>query len=122
MKNSKKNEELQSRREFFKKAVKGTLPILGALVLSNIPTVSSAVQGIPYGCEGSSCRTLCTGGCDGACRESCRTDCAVSCQGIAAGKSKTGCFGCEHCCFRYCQTSCDGHCNGSCRGSSYKAR
>lgn len=31
MKRSKKDEELQSRREFFKKAAKGTLPILGAI-------------------------------------------------------------------------------------------
>ncbi len=31
----KKNEKLQSRREFFKKAAKGALPILGAIVLAN---------------------------------------------------------------------------------------
>lgn len=32
-----KNEELQSRRDFFKKAAKGVLPILGAVVLSGAP-------------------------------------------------------------------------------------
>ena len=29
----KKNEELQSRRDFFKKAAKGALPILGMVVV-----------------------------------------------------------------------------------------
>ena len=33
MKKNGKNEELQSRREFFKKAAKGALPIFGAIVL-----------------------------------------------------------------------------------------
>lgn len=32
---NEKNEELQSRREFFKKAAKGALPILGAVVLAS---------------------------------------------------------------------------------------
>ena len=37
MKKNERNEELQSRREFFKKAAKGALPILGAMVLANAP-------------------------------------------------------------------------------------
>lgn len=42
MKKNEKNEELQSRREFFKKAAKGALPILGAIVLANAPAVINA--------------------------------------------------------------------------------
>ena len=39
MKKNEKNEELQSRREFFKKAAKGALPILGAIALAGAPGV-----------------------------------------------------------------------------------
>jgi len=35
-----KNEELQSRRQFFKKAAKGTRPILGAIALANMPLLA----------------------------------------------------------------------------------
>lgn len=35
MEKNKNNEELQSRREFFKKAAKSALPILGAVVLAS---------------------------------------------------------------------------------------
>ena len=37
-----KNEELQSRREFFKKAAKGALPILGAIILASNPVLAKA--------------------------------------------------------------------------------
>lgn len=39
-----KNEELQSRREFFKKAAKGALPILGAVVLASAPGLANAAD------------------------------------------------------------------------------
>lgn len=35
-----KNDELQPRRQFFKKATKGVLPILGAIDLANIPIIA----------------------------------------------------------------------------------
>ena len=44
MEKKKQNEELQSRREFFKKAVKGALPILGAVVLAGNPMLAKAVD------------------------------------------------------------------------------
>ena len=37
MEKNEKNEELQNRREFFKKAAKSALPILGAIVLAGSP-------------------------------------------------------------------------------------
>ena len=49
MKKNEKNEELQSRREFFKKAAKGALPILGAIVLANAPAVINAAENAPMG-------------------------------------------------------------------------
>lgn len=71
MHNNKKNEELQSRREFFKKAAKGALPILGAIVLANVPGVSQATQtmGCDYTCN-VSCAN-CTGTCSALCMNSC---------------------------------------------------
>ena len=55
MEKRKKNEELQSRREFFKKAAKSALPILGAIVLAGAPLISKAEQpmGCNYGCSGA---------------------------------------------------------------------
>lgn len=49
MKKNVKNEELQSRREFFKKAAKGALPILGAILLSGAPQILNATEKSPMG-------------------------------------------------------------------------
>lgn len=88
-----KNLDLQSRREFFKKTVKKTLPVIGAIVLTSSPILAHAEQrGVPdcycngncrqtcenkcIGCEGS-----CEGGCDTTCRGYCDTGCYQSCEG-----------------------------------------
>ena len=49
MKKNEKKEELQSRREFFKKAAKGALPILGAILLSGAPQILNAAEKSPMG-------------------------------------------------------------------------
>ena len=49
MEKKNRNEELQSRREFFKKAVKTAMPILGAVVLVNTPVIAKAEQSM--GCN-----------------------------------------------------------------------
>ena len=76
MHNNKKNEELQTRREFFKKAAKGALPILGAIVLANSPLLSSAetIGSCPRSC-GITCQTQCVNTCGGLC-----TSCTGSCK------------------------------------------
>lgn len=94
-----KNESLQSRRDFFKKAVKGVLPILGAITLSGTPGIIKAAEepatcswGCSYGCSSScggacsySCKGGCKGGCGGACSYSCQNTCKGSCQGRCSG-------------------------------------
>ena len=72
---NKKNEELQSRRQFFRKAAKGALPILGAIALSNIPTnlLASSTTVCP-GC-GSSCKNNCTKPCKSNCAGMCTDNC-----------------------------------------------
>ena len=81
------NEELQSRREFFKKAAKGTLPILGAMVLSHLPFNANAHESI----EEMGCNFGCSGGCSGGCGRACSYGCTSSCSGSCLGSCKGGC-------------------------------
>ena len=53
MNKKSKNEELQSRREFFKKAAKGAMLILGAIVLANAHVIDTVEQSM-------SCNDGCT--------------------------------------------------------------
>lgn len=99
MKKSEKKEELQSRREFFKRAAKGALPILGAIVLSNAPIFVRAAES-----EGCTCGSSCTGTCDG---------CSGSCKGTCRG-----CYGCSGTCDGTCRGTCRASCANSCRRSS----
>lgn len=102
MKKNEKDEELQSRREFFKKAAKGALPILAAVALASAPTIVKAVEKVPmgcnYGCAGS-CYTACYG-----CLHSCNRMCADTCNFNCIGGCKGGCTG---------------TCSGSCTGMNY---
>ncbi len=78
-----KNEELQSRREFFKKAAKGALPILGAVILAGAPQVLNAAEPKdPMGCTKYGCGT-CTGSCRGNCKGGCQTTCSGGCKNYA---------------------------------------
>lgn len=97
MKKNKNNEELQSRREFFKKAAKGALPILGAIVLANAPTIVNAAGENPMGCNG--CYTNCSGSCKGGCSTRCEnicTGCGSACQNGCAVGCSGGCTGCRY--------------------------
>lgn len=95
-----KREELQTRREFFKKAAKGVLPILGAIILANTPLLSHALekQESPNDCNGN-----CSWGCGRQCSTSCTNSCSGSCSGSCKG---------------YCTGSCRGTCVYSCSGWS----
>jgi CXXX repeat radical SAM target protein len=89
------NEEIQSRREFFKNAAKKALPILTAVALaSSIPNVVNA------SCDG--CKHTCSNTCSGTCSGSCKWDCQTTCKGTCSGSCKTT-----------CQTTCVGTCSGS---------
>ena len=78
MTDKKKNEELQSRREFFKKAAKAVLPIVGAVALSNLPLSSLAT-------EKEDPETYCDWGCTNSCSGSCGRSCSYGCDGSCAG-------------------------------------
>lgn len=84
------NEELQNRREFFKKAAKSIFPILGALAVIGMPIkVSSAT---PQTCPCSGTCTACVGGCMDACARSCKA-CSNGCASGCHISCYTGCNG-----------------------------
>ncbi len=106
-KNNQNNEELQSRREFFKKVVKKTLPILGTFLLLSVPDVVKASDNKAYQCLCTSC----VGTCEGRCITSCFGGCHVTCLDT-----------CKHNCKERCYTGCKGGCVGTCSAScSYGA-
>lgn len=84
-----KNEELQSRRSFFKNAAKGALPIIGAIALAHMPAIANAGEVIS-GCGGN-CSTNCTGECIGNCAGTCKANCQNSCNGGCIGTCKAFC-------------------------------
>ncbi len=86
------NEELQSRREFFKKAAKAALPVVGAVVLSSLPIVKSEAA--------TDCEFFCQYGCSGSCNDGCKG-------------------GCKEGCYYGCRTTCHGTCSGGCATSAY---
>ena len=106
MKNNKENEELQSRREFFKEAAKKTLPIVGAVILASSPIIANATEAEPMGCNYN-----CSGGCN-----SCKGTCEYRCQNDCSGSCKGGCKqSCRNACVNSCRSSCDGGCKYSSR-------
>ena len=108
MNKNKEREELQSRREFFKKAAKGALPILGFVLFANFPLTMDATNKVATGCD--SCTGTCSYTCQGTCRGKCM-GCSNTCQGTCQG-------GCTGGCSYTCQGTCKDRCQGGCKGSS----
>ena len=88
-----KDEELQSRREFFKKAAKAALPVVGAVVLANIPNVLQASEAETSNCQGCAytCAGSCAGYCDGECKGYCKRSCYGTCENTCHGSCSGGC-------------------------------
>lgn len=99
-----KNEELTSRREFFKKAAKKALPIIAGVAFMHTPTISNAVETKTTSCP-YSCSNSCSGSCGGACSISCQNTCKGYCDGGCKG-------GCGGACSYSCQNTCKGYCSG----------
>lgn len=86
MSNKNKNEELQSRREFFKKAAKAALPVVGAVMMASLPSVFAEAA--------TGCTKSCLGSCSGTCSRTCTSRC------------KEGCSGCGTACYQGCAAGC----------------
>lgn len=104
MEKNKKSDELQSRRQFFKKVAKNVLPILGAIVLATTPTILKAKDSAPQWC-----RFGCAGYCNNQCYATCLGGCYVGCTGCV-GYCKVQCIGCTGTCHATCLKSCSGSC------------
>lgn len=99
MKEKKQNEELQSRREFFKQATKKALPLVAVLVA---PQIMSSCEKDLWKESEPTCRT-CGGTCKNTCKEACSSDCELTCKN-----------GCD----TGCKDTCKSTCKGSCRYNS----
>lgn len=89
---TKQNEEFLSRRGFFKKAAKGTLPMIALIGLSSVQTLFTS-QAAAQGCQdcSGSCKgtcTNCTGDCAGGCL-GCGNDCTGSCLNTSLRTGRT---------------------------------
>ena len=120
MEKNNKNEELQSRREFFKRAAKGALPIIGAIAMMNLPMFSRASDEkiTSSGCDNCSyaCGGSCASGCSLQCRQGCKTSCALNCN---SQSSSNPCGSCYNACYSSCSGGCRGNCAGSCHSGCY---
>ncbi|WP_418551682.1 Cys-Xaa-Xaa-Xaa repeat radical SAM target protein [Prevotella sp.] len=90
MKKGNVKNSIQSRRDFFKNAAKTTLPILGAIVLANIPIIGNSSSKKAMSCE-TTCSGPCRGNCHGQCVDTCRGKCDTSCSGTCQGGCKFTC-------------------------------
>lgn len=101
MKDNGKKEELESRRQFFKKAAKAALPFLAVSAL-NVPIISHAIN------HEAECYCYgCVGGCQGDCLYSCLSGCYSTCKGSCTGNCLNTCVGtCQGSCSSSCYTTC----------------
>lgn len=83
------NEELQSRREFFKKAAKAALPVVGAVVMASLPIEKLIGSSACY--AGYACTGACSGSCKGTCKFGCE-GCKGACEGSCKYSCKTSCY------------------------------
>lgn len=134
------SEELHSRREFFKKAAKRTLPVFGFIVFGGSFTAcrdpkedvleedpekedpgckdcSASCTGTTKG--GSSCTgcgSTCTSTCTGTSKSSTCTGCGSTCSSGCEGTAKTTCLDCSIMCASSCAYGCQSACGGNCVG------
>ena len=104
----KKQNELQTRREFFKKAAKNTLPILSTMLFVCAPTIMKAKEVAPQWC-----RFGCAGFCAGQCYATCFGSCYTTCSGCV-GFCKVQCIGCTGTCHATCLNACVQSCHILC--------
>ena len=101
-----KKEEIINRRDFFKKSVQKTLPILGMVVLgSNVLTSCMKTKTEPINDGSSSGCSGCQGTCKGS---STGSGSSNSCAGTCKGSCKGCTGGCESSCKNTCKNTCKG--------------
>lgn len=79
-----------NRREFFRKGINKSLPILTAIVFSNIPIKAGTSSS---GCLYNSCAASCSGSCRYSCSSNCKGGCETTCRGACATSCRNTCVG-----------------------------
>lgn len=82
-----KQEELQSRREFFKNAGSKTLPFL-ALAAFGSSVLTACDKDEPDGGGGNGCGNSCSGSCDDGCSNNCDSLCGGDCWAYCESKAR----------------------------------
>ena len=107
------NKELQTRREFFKKASKNTLPFLGAFVLGPAISLTTLTSCGCDGCE-AACMDNCEGGCIGSCQGSATSSTCFNCSSSCSGGSTSNtCSNCSNNCSSSCSNNCVSEANNN---------
>ena len=86
MDKKERNEELQSRREFFKKTAQNVLPFLGVVALSPLLTSCDPDDDDD---SSSGCGNSCSGSCDSGCTNNCDSLCGGDCWAYCESKVKS---------------------------------
>ena len=84
------NNEIVTRRQFFKKATVAALPLMAIAILPNILTSCEIDDPIVYGCT-NSCSTSCSNSCGGSCSGKCSSSCTGGCSRSCSGSCVTSC-------------------------------
>lgn len=125
------DEELLSRREFFRKGAQTALPMLVSIALPSI--ITSCTPDDDWGC--SECSSICSytchescsststssscDSCSSSCVNSCSGTCSTTCEGSSQSSSCSGCSNsCSGDCAESCGNSCGNNCSSSCKNSS----
>ena len=116
------SKEFLSRREFFRRAISKSLPILGVLVAPSIISCNPD-EPLPENvsctdCSGS-CKGSSSGGgcsdCHGSCLNTCSKECSDACSKDCAGYCTTSCGRqCSDDCMLSCKTACTTECRDDC--------
>ncbi len=106
-------EDIQSRRQFFKKIGTKTLPFLGAVVLGPAISLTTLTSCGCDGCE-AACMDNCEGGCVGSCQGSATSspcsDCSSTCSGSSTNDT---CSSCANNCSSSCSNNCTSGANNN---------
>lgn len=108
-----KRKELLSRRSFFRRISKSVLPVVGAVIFSNLPVPGNALVRESYNCKGNcdaTCLWLCAIGCTNECLITCEVSCKYSCN--------DGCVSCSDVCKQDCQLCYNDNSSNNCRITS----
>ncbi|MDE6139763.1 MAG: Cys-Xaa-Xaa-Xaa repeat radical SAM target protein [Alistipes sp.] len=81
----KRNEEIQSRRDFFKRAAKAVLPIVAISAMASNPVIAKASEAMS--CNGN-CSGTCRSGCNTTCYTNCYNACKTTCKGACSRVTK----------------------------------